>query len=216
MVDGSLPALFNSLAPSWQEVLSIYRVEIDRIESHLRPGTYNPEGNVFAALRVNPDQISVVLIGQDPYPNKEFANGLAFAIPPHSKKIPPSLRNIMLEIQNDLGRDTSLERICSWPDQGVLMLNTHLTCETGKPLSHQKLGWMKITEGIINAASAKNPVAILWGAHAQKFSHYFSEESILSSAHPSPLSAYRGFFGSKPFSKTNAILQSRDIPSINW
>lgn len=182
---------------------------------------YPKECDIFAALNFTPfDQVKVVILGQDPYHGANQAHGLCFSVKP-GIKIPPSLVNIFKELKEDLGitppTNGSLE---SWARQGVLLLNNVLTVEDGKAASHHLQGWEEFTNKIIELLNEqkKNLVFILWGAPAQKKAKGVDEKKhfVLKSPHPSPLSSYRGFFGSKPFSQTNAYLESKGISPINW
>ena len=182
---------------------------------------YPELSNVFKAFELCTFQnTSVIILGQDPYHGYGQANGLAFSVN-NGQKIPPSLRNIYKELHADLGilpcthGDLSL-----WAEQGVLLLNTTLTVEEAKPTSHQKKGWEEFTDSVIKTISEqkKNCVFVLWGAHAQSKKVLINDEChlILESVHPSPLSASRGFFGSKPFSKVNDYLEIHNKKTINW
>lgn len=176
----------------------------------------------FNALNSTPfDNIKVVIIGQDPYPTKAHAHGLCFSAMPEVKPLPKSLLNINKELMEDLGVDNShTAYLQSWADQGVLLLNAVLTVEEDNANSHQGKGWELFTDAIIQAINNKkeNIVFILWGAYAQKKGVHIdaSKHHVIKSVHPSPLSAYRGFFGSKPFSKTNTFLEQSNIKPINW
>ncbi len=184
---------------------------------------FYPNGNlIFNAFNLTPlDRIKVVILGQDPYHGPNQAHGLCFSVPP-SVKPPPSLINIFKELENDIGKkinyhDGNLE---DWAKQGVFLLNTTLTVERSKPLSHQNFGWEFFTDKVISVINnnLENIVFILWGSFAQSKKVLIDSDKhlILSSPHPSPLSAHRGFFGSKPFSKTNDFLQSKQIDKVNW
>jgi len=181
-----------------------------------------PAEQRFNALHSTPlDQVKVVILGQDPYPTPGHAHGLAFSVQPDIAPLPRSLLNINRELQDDLGidnRHTGCLQV--WAEQGVLLLNTVLTVEAGNAGSHQKRGWETFTDTIIQAVSAQpQPVVfILWGNHAQKKTALIdtTRHCIIASAHPSPLSARRGFFGSKPFSRTNAFLQANGRTPVNW
>jgi len=176
--------------------------------------------NRLNCLKLTPyENVKVVIIGQDPYHNYNQAHGLAFSV--EQGKFPPSLRNIYKELVSDMKVEyPTTGNLSSWAEQGVLLLNTSLTVELHKPLSHQGKGWEIFTLEIVkNVNEKKTPVVfILWGAHAQKFSKFINQEKhlIIKSVHPSPLSASRGFFGSKPFSKTNDFLLENQIKPINW
>ncbi len=175
----------------------------------------------FNALNTTaPEQVKVVILGQDPYPTPGHAHGLCFSVMPEVKPIPKSLLNIFKELQDDLGIINSNGHLQSWAEQGVLLLNSVLTVESGKPNSHQGRGWEVLTDVIINTLNQQqHPIAfVLWGSYAQKKGAIIdtSKHFVLRSPHPSPLSAYRGFFGSRPFSKINQFLQQQGQTPINW
>lgn len=177
--------------------------------------------NVFRAFATTPfDQVKVVILGQDPYPTFGHAEGLSFSVPPSVKTLPPTLVNIFKELNSDIGSKKTDGSLLSWAQQGVLLLNTHLTVEQGKPASHAKLGWEKLTNEVLRTLSNEQDhiVFILWGSHAQAKSMYIDTDKhlIIASVHPSPLAAYKGFFGSKPFSRTNAYLVENGKLPISW
>jgi uracil-DNA glycosylase len=167
------------------------------------------------------DEARVVILGQDPYPTKGHAHGLSFSVEPDVRPFPKSLNNIFKEIQSDLGKpfpsDGNIER---WAKQGVLLLNTVLTVEEGKPDSHKGLGWERFTDAVIQKINSEKEgvVFMLWGskAIAKEVMIDNSKHLILKSVHPSPLSAHRGFFGCKHFSKTNEFLRILEKPEIDW
>jgi uracil-DNA glycosylase len=182
---------------------------------------YPMESEVFNAFIYTPlDKVKVVILGQDPYHGAGQAHGLAFSVK-KGVAIPPSLRNIYKELQNDLGiippQHGYLE---SWARQGVLLLNNVLTVEEGKAASHHNKGWEQFTDSVIDVLNQKKEhlVFILWGSPAQKKARKVdgSRHHLITSVHPSPLSAHRGFFGTKPFSKTNDYLVSQNISPIDW
>lgn len=182
-----------------------------------------PEGNLwFNALNSTPfDDVKVIVLGQDPYPTRGHAHGLCFSVREGVKPLPKSLLNINKELQDDMGIDNShTGYLQPWAAQGVLLLNAVLTVEQGRSNSHQGRGWELFTDAIIQALNEQKQhlVFILWGAYAQKKGAYIDQDKhyVLKAPHPSPLSAHRGFFGSKPFSKTNAYLQSVNQPPIDW
>lgn len=184
--------------------------------------TIYPKGNnYFEALNRTPfDKVKVVILGQDPYHGPGQAHGLSFSVP-KGVRPPPSLLNIFKEIKSDLGRSPSVsEDLSSWADQGVLLLNSVLTVEDGKPASHQGKGWEQFTDRIIQLLNEKrtNLVFILWGSYAQKKAAFVDRNKhfVIESVHPSPLSAHRGFMGSKPFSKANQYLQKNLGSEIQW
>lgn len=174
--------------------------------------------NVFRAFDVLP-VVKVVIVGQDPYHGDGQANGYAFAVNTNVP-IPPSLNNIFKELRDDVGEFKTDRTLVHWANQGVMLLNAVLTVSKDKPASHQKLGWQQITNRMIKHISdtQKNIVFILWGKFAQSKSGLIDDENhlIITSAHPSPLSAYQGFFGSKPFSRTNQYLSMHNIQPIEW
>ena len=211
-------SLFSQLHPDWQEALSELRGQIDLIDSKLQNSDVAPEyENVMRALSVSIESISVVIIGQDPYPTPGHADGLAFSVSSSVTALPASLRNIFKELESDVGIPVSVNGDLSrWARQGVLLLNRILTTESGFSLKHELLGWQEITNEIARTLGQRPVVAILWGKNAQELSHFFDPGLTITSAHPSPLSAYRGFFGSKPFTKCNEILRGYTRPEIQW
>jgi uracil-DNA glycosylase len=182
---------------------------------------FPPDDQVFAALSYfPPTETSVVILGQDPYHEHGQAHGLSFSVQPNVG-IPPSLRNILIERENDIGLKPPLHgTLTPWAQQGVLLLNTSLTVREGSAGSHAKKGWEAITDHIIRTANENTQrcVFILWGAHAQAKKKLITQghHAVLEAPHPSPLSAYRGFFGSSPFSRTNALLQEAGRAPIDW
>ena len=175
---------------------------------------------VFSAFTTDLNEVKVVILGQDPYHTPGAAMGLAFSVP-NSQPIPPSLINIYKEIDSDIGNHiNSRGSLKSWQKQGVLLLNTVLTVEAHKPKSHSGRGWEIFTTEVIKYLNETRPhlVFILWGRDARNKKSLIdtSKHLVLESAHPSPLSAYAGFFGSKPFSKTNAFLKEHGLKEIEW
>ena len=182
---------------------------------------FPPKNQIFKAFELSSyKDTKVIIVGQDPYHNEHQAHGLSFSVP-DGVKIPPSLRNIYKELELDLGVNPNasgnLER---WASQGVLLLNSALTVEKNTPGSHAKTPWVDFTESIIQLLSdnRKNLVFLLWGAHAQQKAELIdaSKHLILTATHPSPFSAYKGFFGCKHFSKTNEYLKIHKLKPINW
>ena len=175
----------------------------------------------FAALRRTPlDRVKAVILGQDPYHRPGQAMGLSFSVP-HGVTMPPSLRNIHKELAADIGVTPPTHGcLTAWADQGVLLLNTALSVEEGKAGSHARAGWHRFTDRVIEAVNARDtPIAfLLWGSHAQKKAAMLNPTRHLvhRSEHPSPLAAYRGFFGSRPFSKANEFLRSQGVAPIDW
>lgn len=177
--------------------------------------------NIFAAFDLCPfDSVKLVIIGQDPYHEPGQAHGLCFSVQ-EGCILPPSLRNIYKEIEQDLGKTMPLSGdLTRWAKQGVLLLNATLTVEAHKAGSHQNKGWERFTDSVINILSKKkeNLVFILWGSYAQQKGKYIdtTKHLVLKAPHPSPLSAYRGFFGCKNFSMANNFLKSKGIEPIDW
>ena len=176
--------------------------------------------NVFNALRfIDYDDVKVVILGQDPYHGENEAHGLSFSVLEGVKR-PPSLANIFKELYNDLGVKRENNNLTDWAKQGVLMLNAIMTVVKDTPLSHKNCGWEIFTDNIIKYLNLREKpiVFILWGSYARSKKELItnSRHYIIESAHPSPLSAARGFFGSKPFSKCNNFLEKNDIEKINW
>lgn len=192
-----------------------------KIDEEYRTQTvYPPKDKLFSALTFVPyDSVKVVILGQDPYHGAGQANGMAFAVN-NGIPLPPSLINIYKEIESDIGiKPKQSGTLIGWAKQGVLLLNTVLSVRAGTPLSHANLGWQQFTDSIISSLNKRElPVIyILWGSGAIAKKSIISHRSyIITSPHPSPLSAYRGFFGSKPFSKANKILCELGIEPIDW
>ncbi|MGF1693431.1 uracil-DNA glycosylase [Photobacterium kagoshimensis] len=183
---------------------------------------FPPASDVFNAFDSTPfEQVKVVILGQDPYHGPAQAHGLSFSVLP-GVKTPPSLANMYKELATDIDGFTVPNHgyLQPWAEQGVLLLNTVLTVEQGKAHSHAKIGWETFTDSVIDALNAQGEgiVFLLWGAHAQKKGKKIDTQRhhVLASAHPSPLSAYRGFFGCQHFSQTNILLSQMNKSAINW
>lgn len=178
-----------------------------------------PAHQRFAALDLcPPDATRVVILGQDPYPTPGHAHGLAFSVEPDVRPLPRSLTNIFKEMHDDIGAVPATGDLRGWARQGVLLLNTALSVPAGQAGAHAKLGWSALTAQVLDRLSDRPRAFVLWGGHAQGFRDHIRGDGhlILTSAHPSPLSARRGFFGSRPFSTVNNWLKSQgDIP-IDW
>ena len=179
---------------------------------------YPPADDIFNALHFTPlSEVKVLILGQDPYHNEHQAHGLSFSVLPDQKDIPPSLQNIYKELQDDLGcKIPNNGYLKKWADQGVLLLNTVLTVRAHQANSHQGRGWEQFTDAIIQAVNAQDRpiVYMLWGRPAQSKTN--PKHLILKAPHPSPLSAYRGFFGCRHFSQANAFLEKNGIAPIDW
>jgi uracil-DNA glycosylase len=183
---------------------------------------YPQQQDIFSAFNLTPfDSVKVVIIGQDPYHGENQAHGLSFSVKP-GIKIPPSLKNIYKELEQDIDGFIMPKQgyLLPWAEQGVLLLNTVLTVEAGKAHSHKHLGWEQFTDKVISLLNDKSQglIFLLWGAHAQKKGKTINtkKHAILAAPHPSPLSAHRGFFGCKHFSTTNTLLQKQGKKIINW
>lgn len=181
---------------------------------------FPPKDEIFRALELTEfDDVEVVIIGQDPYHNDDQANGLCFSVS-ENVTAPPSLKNIFIELKEDVGVERKNKDLQDWAKQGVLLLNATLTVQAHQPNSHKNLGWEVFTDFIIKEISDKkeNVVFVLWGAFAQKKASLIdsNKHHIIQSAHPSPFSVYRGFFGSKPFSKINNYLLEKGKKPIVW
>jgi uracil-DNA glycosylase len=214
---------------SWIKAIPFFcdghnRPLLDRVAGLRQSQTVFPaQDEIFRALQLTSfDRVKVVLIGQDPYHGAGQAHGLAFSVP-DGVKTPPSLRNIFKEICADIydGADRAmLTDLSRWANQGVLLLNATLTVAEGKAGSHQHLGWQTLTDQIVATLSAEHQqlVFLLWGAHAQKKGIFVDRDRhlVLETVHPSPLSAYRGFFGCRHFSRTNAYLKQYANDPIIW
>lgn len=215
------------LNKQWQSILApfiasdVYKNLTKQVAQDYQNKTVYPApDHIFRALNlVDYKQIKVVILGQDPYHGPNQANGLSFSVNP-GVKLPPSLRNIYQELADDLGIERKSGDLTAWAQQGVLLLNTSLTVEAHQANSHQNYGWQALTDAVLAAVNEKESplVFILWGKQAQKKGRFLdaNKHLLLQAPHPSPLSAYRGFFGSKPFSKTNTFLESQGLEPIDW
>ena len=215
--------LFAQVPASWQSILEPLRQKIDSIGDELRKRADAGErilpdrDLVFRALQTAPEDVKVVLVGQDPYPNLSDACGLAFSIRPRTSNLPASLMNIQKEIITDIGRTITADGDLSrWSEQGVLLLNRVLTVRAGESASHNSLGWQEVTTAIVANAAKGGAVGLLWGNQARELSYLFASEKVVEGVHPSPLSAHRGFLGSKPFSRVNSLLAEAGKEAIRW
>ncbi|WP_422660415.1 uracil-DNA glycosylase [Paenibacillus sp. EC2-1] len=190
-------------------------------EEYKEHTVYPPQEDIFRALKQTPyDRTKVVILGQDPYHGQGQAEGLSFSVKP-GVRIPPSLHNIYKELSADLGIPAPLHgSLMHWANQGVLLLNAVLTVREGQPNSHKGLGWEKFTDAVIAKLNERTTpvVFILWGSYAQKKGAFIdrTRHRVLESVHPSPLAARRGFFGSRPFSASNAFLEEQGIEPMDW
>jgi uracil-DNA glycosylase len=219
--------MIDALPQSWgaplaDEVQSPYFGELTEFVRGERQTheIYPPAEQTFTALEMSPpDAVRVVILGQDPYHGPGQAHGLAFSVPPGTP-LPPSLRNIFTELRDDLGVEPPANGdLTDWARQGVLLLNTGLTVRAGDAGSHAGRGWERFTDAVIRVVVEHSPraVFILWGNPARAKRDLLGPgNAVIESPHPSPLAAYRGFFGSRPFSRCNAALTEAGLPPINW
>jgi len=215
VIDSS-PVLRDLLDVRWHTLLAPSLHVLDELDEVLDFKASVPAAkDIFRAFDCEPTSIKVVIVGQDPYPNRDHAMGLSFSIPPSVKKMPASLKNIYTEMHSDVGGaspDNGDLRYLT--DQGVMLLNRGLSIT----LPDKKVNslWYEFTDLVAQVLAEQGVIGIFWGNQAQEIAHYFPKEKQILSVHPSPLSAYRGFFGSKPFSAVNRILKSENKPLIKW
>ncbi|GAB3163834.1 uracil-DNA glycosylase [Myceligenerans halotolerans] len=217
--------LSQVISPDWAEALSSVESRIHEMGDFLRAenaagrGYFPPGPNVLAAFQRPLADVKVLIVGQDPYPRPGHAMGLSFSVQPDVRPLPPSLLNMYKELETDLGVPRpSNGDLRPWADQGVMLLNRVLTCQPGKSDSHAGKGWEEVTEAAIKALAARGGplVVVLWGAKARSLKKFLGEVPVVESAHPSPLSARNGFFGSKPYSRVNALLEEQGTTPIDW
>ena len=213
-----MPApLFDQLHPEWQKELERHKDLIDSIDLFLRKREIAPSHDlVFRALSNPIASTKVVIFGQDPYPTKGHAHGLAFSVEASVSPLPPSLRNIYKELYSDLAIVRTLGDLSDWQEQGVMLINRILSTDIGQSMAHSKSGWQEVTEAVAQVLGKRNVIAVLWGNTALQLNKHFSPEDVVSSVHPSPLSAHRGFFGSSPFSLVNAKLVAKGFQEVIW
>ncbi|WP_213358221.1 uracil-DNA glycosylase [Chlamydiifrater phoenicopteri] len=220
---------FDKLDHSWRERLQPVRNSpiVGRLEAFLaleyeKQQIFPKREDIFRALKLTPfDKVQVVILGQDPYHGEGQAHGLSFSVP-DGVPLPASLVNIFRELKEDIGVVNTKGCLQSWAAQGVLLLNSVLTVRKGQPRSHAGRGWEFVTDAIISELVNREDrlIFVLWGSDAKRKCDILfrspQRHAILSAPHPSPLSAYRGFFGSSPFSKINYLLRKQNKPMINW
>lgn len=213
---------FEQMHPSWQAALADQRVLLAEIEGRVSPDAdiAPPLPLVMRAFELPIEDVRVLIMGQDPYPTPGHAVGLSFAVSPEVRPLPRSLQNIMRELRDDLGKtitnDGDLQR---WTKQGVLLLNRHLSTSSGTSAAHFDAGWSGFTDAAIralNRARGSKLIAILWGNEAIALKPLLADAQVIASPHPSPLSARKGFFGSKPFSAANKALGFVGEREIDW
>jgi uracil-DNA glycosylase len=215
VIDSS-PVLRDLLDVRWHTLLAPSLHVLDELDKVLDFKASVPATkDIFKAFDCEPTSIKVVIVGQDPYPSRDHAMGLSFSIPPNVKKIPASLKNIYIEMHSDVG-GTSPDNgdLRYLTDQGVMLLNRGLSIT----LPDKKVNslWYEFTDLVAQVLAEQGVIGVFWGNQAQEIAHYFPKEKQILSVHPSPLSAYRGFFGSKPFSAVNRILSLENKSLIKW
>ncbi|WIE74400.1 uracil-DNA glycosylase [Curtobacterium sp. MCSS17_007] len=218
-------ALGELVDPGWAEALAPVEGDVHRMGAWLRDEVaagrhYLPAGDVVLRAFTQPfADVKVLVVGQDPYPTPGHPIGLSFAVDPHVRPVPRSLANIYRELHDDLGV-TPPEHgdLRAWSDQGVLLLNRVLTVEAGAAGSHRGKGWEAVTDQAVRALVARGTplVAVLWGAQAASVRPLLGDTPVVASAHPSPLSASRGFLGSRPFSQVDALLRAQGAEPVDW
>ena len=217
--------LSDLVAPDWASALARVEADVHRMGDFLREEvaqgrSYLPAGaHVLRAFERPMADVRVLIVGQDPYPTPGHAVGLSFSVAPDVRPVPRSLANIYTELESDLGLPRPPHGdLTAWADHGVLLLNRVLTVAPGAAGSHRRRGWEGVTQAAIEALVARGGplVAVLWGRDAQSLTPMLGDTPIVASAHPSPLSARNGFFGSRPFSRVNALLAEQGADPIDW
>jgi len=210
--------LLAQIDKSWQPLFAEHNSELAKIQAVISSQRIAPAyENVLRVFTYPIDHYRAVIVGQDPYPTPGYATGLAFSVSPQVTKLPASLKNIFTEYVSDTGFSFPANGdLSNWADNGVALMNSSLTLNLDDKTEHLKTGWQLITTAALDVLASHGAVAILWGSHAQKMGAEFPDTHKFESVHPSPLSAYRGFFGSKPFTKCNQMLISSGKVPINW
>ena len=206
--------LQQHLPEPWLKIVDLNLLK--SIENQLDEDFLPDPRNVFKALTLSPEKVKVLIVGQDPYPNPEHAMGLAFSVNKNVSVLPASLKNIFKELESDLGVVRTNGDLSDWVDKGVLLLNSSLTFNPMQPRQHLNIGWNLFTKSIIEYVGKNGAIGVLWGNHAITMKDFFLPDRVITSVHPSPLSAYKGFFDSKPFSRVNQILTKQGISEIKW
>lgn len=210
--------MFDLVHPDWQGLFNAQHRKLLEIIQGLGDDFVPKSEHIFRAFEISPKDYRVLIIGQDPYPNPMHAIGLSFAVPKGTSPLPPSLQNILAELKSDVGGEYEGD-LTNWQKAGVMLLNRHLSTRASETGAHFKLGWDSFTTAAVRhliEVRGGKLVAILWGSKAQELAPYLAGAKIISSVHPSPLSAYRGFFGSKPFSSCNKALLELGEEPIDW
>jgi uracil-DNA glycosylase len=210
--------LLAQIDKSWQPLFAEHNSELAKIQEVITGQRIAPAYESVLRVFTYPiNHYRAVIVGQDPYPTPGYATGLAFSVSPQVTKLPASLKNIFTEYVSDTGFSFPANGdLSNWADNGVALMNSSLTLNLADKTEHLKIGWQRITTAALDVLASHGAVAILWGSHAQKMGSEFPDTHKFESVHPSPLSAYRGFFGSKPFTKCNQMLISSGQVPINW
>ena len=215
----------STVHPSWAEALAPAAGDLARLEEELAARRAAGEEvlpapeHVLRAFTRPLDDVRVLLLGQDPYPRPGHAVGLAFSVAPHVRPLPPTLRNLLKELSADTGAPVpSSGDLSPWADRGVLLLNRVLTVRAGDSGSHRRLGWERVTDAAVRALAQRGGplVSVLWGRDAQTAAPLLSGTEVITGVHPSPLSASRGFHGSRPFSAVDAALSAQGAAPVDW
>ncbi|MDO5510183.1 MAG: uracil-DNA glycosylase [Weeksellaceae bacterium] len=215
-----LPTPWQSFLQEYLQTSEFLQLQKSIAQAYGAELCYPTPDNIYRALELTaPQEVKVIILGQDPYHTPQHATGLAFSAP-QDTKIPPSLRNIFKELHNDLGVQRTQTDLTDWAQQGILLLNTSLSVAAGKAASHKSLGWAGFTNHIIQELSRDHrpKIFVLWGKHAQSKLPLIDQSThiVFQSAHPSPLSAHQGFFGSQIFSRINTQLSELEQKPIHW
>lgn len=219
------PPLSSIMHPQWAQALAPVEPQIRAMGNFLRAEhaaghrTFPPGDSIFRAFTRPLDEVKVLVLGQDPYPTAGHAMGMSFSVHRTVNPIPHSLANIYRELNDDLGIAPAQHGdLTAWADEGVMLMNRVLSVREGKPASHRNKGWEQVTECAIAALVKRNKplVGLLWGADARRAAPMLAPYPCVESAHPSPLSASKGFFGSRPFSRVNALLTEQGAEPVNW
>lgn len=213
-----LGSLLAQIDKSWQPLFAEHKEELTKIQEIISAQRITPaHEHVFRLYTYPVDHYRAVIVGQDPYPTPGHATGLAFSVNPEVTKLPASLKNILTEYVEDTGFSYPKNGDLSvWASHGVALSNSSLTLNLDDKADHLSIGWQRITSATLKILAESGCVAILWGSHAQKVGSIFSESHKVQSVHPSPLSAYRGFLGSKPFTQCNQLLVASGQLPIDW
>jgi uracil-DNA glycosylase len=210
--------LLAQIDNSWQPLFAEHESELAKIQEVITSQRITPTyENVLRVFTYPVSHYRAVIVGQDPYPTPGYATGLAFSVSPKVTKLPASLKNIFTEYVSDTGFSFPVNGdLSNWADNGVALLNSSLTLNLDDKSEHLNIGWQLITSAALDVLAIHGAVAILWGSHAQKLGSKFPDTHKIESVHPSPLSAYRGFFGSKPFTRCNDLLIASEMSPILW